>query len=95
MVAVLVILLVIFFAGVCIYVRSHTDRDEVAAATDLPSVMPDNCETCQLDGAELIAVIMAAVAEIEGLEKFKVLNISSNACNWALFGRQDLIRSRQ
>ena len=94
MVVGLVVLLVIILVGACIYVRSCAAGDEVAAAEDMPTGTLDVFETCQPGGAELISVIMAAVAEFEGAEEFAVLTIKSNGCNWTLSGWQDLIRDR-
>jgi hypothetical protein len=76
-------------------VRSCAAGDEVAAAAaDMPTGTPDVFEICQPGGAELISVIMAAVAEFEGAEEFAVLTIKSSGCNWTLSGWQDLIRDR-
>ncbi|VBB07841.1 sodium ion-translocating decarboxylase [Lucifera butyrica] len=43
---------------------------------------------------ELVAVIMAAIAEFEGTTEFQVLRITHSSPSWTLTSRQELVHGR-
>jgi hypothetical protein len=43
---------------------------------------------------DLLAVLIAAVAEYEGTSDFRVLSVRTSTGNWKLTGRQELLHGR-
>jgi len=92
-VAIVLVLLIVGIVGAYCYNRRQANLfGEVAATVERPVIQKDR--DGQLENEELIAIIMAAVAEFEGTNNFYVLNIRPSNGVWQIANRLILIRNQ-
>jgi len=86
------ILILAAVVGILYYRQKRENKMVVLECGD--NSIPAGDAIAVADDAELMAVIMAAVAELEGTSEFHVLSVKASSTNWRLTGRQELMASR-